>query len=39
MLENFDCYWNVIHGVLAVVAILDLRYEIKLLKCYFSILW
>ena len=23
MLEKFDCYWNMIHGVMAVATILD----------------
>ncbi|KAK9986183.1 hypothetical protein SO802_031134 [Lithocarpus litseifolius] len=39
MLEKFDCYWNVIHGVMAVATILDLRYNIELLEYYFLIIY
>ena len=39
MLENFDCYWNVIHGVMVVATILDLRYKIELLEYYFPIIY
>ena len=34
MLKKFDCYWNVIHGVMAVATILDPRYKIELLEYY-----
>ncbi|KAL4595873.1 hypothetical protein ACB092_12G124000 [Castanea dentata] len=39
MLEKFDCYWNVIHGVMAVTTILDPRYKIELLEYYFPIIY
>ena len=39
MLENFDCYWNVIHGVMAMETILDPRYKTKLLEYYFPIIY
>ena len=39
MLEKFDNYWNVIHGVMAVATILDPRYKIELLKYYFPIIY
>uniref|UniRef100_A0A2N9H493 HAT C-terminal dimerisation domain-containing protein n=1 Tax=Fagus sylvatica TaxID=28930 RepID=A0A2N9H493_FAGSY len=39
MLEKFDSYWNVIHGVMAVATILDLRYKIELLEYYFPIIY
>ena len=32
MLEKFDCYWNMIHGVMVVATILDPRYKIELLE-------
>ena len=39
MLEKFDSYWNVIHGVMVVATILDLRYKIELLEYYFLIIY
>ena len=39
MLEKFDCYWNMIHGIMAVVTLLDLRYKIELLEYYFPIIY
>uniref|UniRef100_A0A2N9ED94 HAT C-terminal dimerisation domain-containing protein n=1 Tax=Fagus sylvatica TaxID=28930 RepID=A0A2N9ED94_FAGSY len=39
MLEKFDSYWNVIHGVMAVATILDPRYKIELLEYYFPIIY
>ena len=39
MLERFDSYWNVIHGVMAVATILDPRYKIELLEYYFPIIY
>ncbi|KAK9983094.1 hypothetical protein SO802_032619 [Lithocarpus litseifolius] len=39
MLEKFDCYWNVIHGVMAVATILDPRYKIELLEYYFPLIY
>uniref|UniRef100_A0A2N9IB42 HAT C-terminal dimerisation domain-containing protein n=1 Tax=Fagus sylvatica TaxID=28930 RepID=A0A2N9IB42_FAGSY len=39
MLEKFDSYWNVIHGVMVVATILDLRYKIELLEYYFPIIY
>ena len=39
MLEKFDCYWNVIHDVMAVATILDPRYKIEFLENYFPIIY
>ena len=39
MLEKFNCYWNVIHGVMAVATILDPRYKIELLEYYFPLIY
>lgn len=36
MIENFDKYWSVIHGVVGVSAVLDPRYKIKVLEFYFQ---
>nr|XP_023915248.1 zinc finger BED domain-containing protein RICESLEEPER 3-like [Quercus suber] len=37
--EKFDCYWNVIHGVMVVANILDPRYKIELLEYYFPLIY
>ncbi|XP_030941545.1 zinc finger BED domain-containing protein RICESLEEPER 2-like [Quercus lobata] len=37
--EKFDCYWNVIHGVMAVATILDPRHKIELLEYYFPLIY
>ena len=39
ILEKFDCYWNVIHCVMAAATILDLRYKIELLEYYFPLIY
>ena len=39
MLEKFDCYWNMIHGIMAVATLLDPRYKIELLEYYFPIIY
>ena len=39
MLEIFDCYWNVIHVVMAMATILDPRYKIELLEYYFPLIY
>ena len=39
ILEKFDNYWNVIHEIMAVATILDLRYKIELLEYYFPIIY
>ena len=39
MLEKFDFYWNVIHGVMVVATILDPRYKIELLEYYFPLIY
>ena len=39
MLEKFDYYWNVIHGVMVVATILDPRYKIELLEYYFPLIY
>ena len=39
MLENFDCYWNVIHGVMAVATILEPINKMELLEYYFPIIY
>jgi len=35
MITKFDKYWNKIHGVMIVAAILDPHYKMKLIKFYF----
>ena len=39
MLENFDKYWSRCHIIMAVAAILDPRYKIKILEFYFPIMF
>lgn len=39
MLEKFDKYWSVIHGMMAVATILDPRYKMALVECYFSVIY
>ena len=39
MLEIFDCYWNVIHVVMAMATILDPRHKIELLGYYFPLIY
>ena len=36
MLDKFNSYWNVIHGVIGVAAILDPRFKMKLLEQMFT---
>ena len=36
MLHKFNNYWNVIHGIMGVAAILDPRYKLKLLEWMFT---
>ncbi|KAH7837146.1 hypothetical protein Vadar_010163 [Vaccinium darrowii] len=36
MVEKFDKYWSVIHGVVGVLAVLDPRYKIKVMQFYFA---
>jgi hypothetical protein len=36
MVEKYDKYWAVIHGVVGVSAVLDPRYKINVLEFYFS---
>nr|KAJ0198673.1 hypothetical protein LSAT_V11C600299660 [Lactuca sativa] len=35
MIEKFDKYWSVIHGVLAIATILEPRFKTKLIEYYF----
>ncbi|KAI8539165.1 hypothetical protein RHMOL_Rhmol09G0160200 [Rhododendron molle] len=39
MVENFDKYWSVVHGVVGVSAVLDPRYKINVLQFYFKLLF
>lgn len=39
MLEKFDKYWSVIHGIMAVATILDPRYKMKVVECYYSLIY
>ena len=39
MLEKFDKYWSGCHIVMAVAAVLDPRYKIKILEFYFPIMY
>ena len=39
MITKFEQYWDVIHGIMVVVAILDPRYKMKLIEYYFSIIY
>ncbi|KAG5535563.1 hypothetical protein RHGRI_023359 [Rhododendron griersonianum] len=39
MVENFDKYWSVVHGVVGVSAVLDPRYKINVLEFYFKLLF
>ena len=32
MIEKFDEYWSVIHGILAIVTVLDPRFKMKLIE-------
>lgn len=36
MIEKFDKYWTVIHGVVGVAAVLDPRYKMTVLEFYFD---
>ncbi|KAF7145131.1 hypothetical protein RHSIM_Rhsim04G0149600 [Rhododendron simsii] len=39
MVEKFDKYWLVVHGVVGVSAVLDPRYKINVLEFYFKLLF
>ncbi|KAG5533348.1 hypothetical protein RHGRI_027517 [Rhododendron griersonianum] len=39
MVEKFDKYWSVVHGVVGVSAVLDPRYKINVLEFYFKLLF
>ncbi|TXG49073.1 hypothetical protein EZV62_024948 [Acer yangbiense] len=39
MITKFEQYWDVIHGIMAVAAILDPRYKMKLIEYYFPIIY
>lgn len=39
MLEKFEKYWNVVHGIMGVAAVLDPRYKMALLEYYFPQLY
>lgn len=39
MIEKFDKYWTVIHGVVGVAAVLDPRYKMTVLEFYFEKLY
>ena len=35
MLKKFESYWSVIHDILAIASVLDLRYKMDMLEYYF----
>jgi len=35
MLKKFESYWRVIHDTLAIASVLDRRYKMNFLECYF----
>ena len=39
MITKFEQYWDAIHGIMAVAAILDPRYKMKLIEYYFPIIY
>ncbi|GMP63024.1 hypothetical protein CsSME_00024877 [Camellia sinensis var. sinensis] len=39
VVENFDKYWLVIHGVIGVAVVLDPRYKMSILEFYFEKLY
>ncbi|CAN1336552.1 Zinc finger BED domain-containing protein RICESLEEPER 2 [Linum perenne] len=39
MIQKFDKYWSVIHGVLSVAAVLDPRYKMALLNFYYPLVF
>lgn len=39
MLQKFDKYWHIIHGIMGVATVLDPRYKLTLLDCYFSVIY
>ena len=39
MVAKFDAYWNVIHKLMGVAAVLDPRYKMTLLHFYFSLVY
>ena len=39
MVAKFDAYWNVIHKLMGVVAVLDPRYKMTLLHFYFPLVY
>ena len=39
MVAKFDAYWNVIHKLMGVAAVLDPRYKMTLLHFYFPLVY
>ncbi|KAK2639404.1 hypothetical protein Ddye_027199 [Dipteronia dyeriana] len=39
MVENFDRYWNNVHGVLAIASLLDPRFKLKLPQYFFPLIY
>ena len=39
MMITFDKYWVVIHDIMGVVTVLDPRYKMELLQCYYEKLY
>ncbi|WOL04694.1 zinc finger BED domain-containing protein RICESLEEPER 2-like [Canna indica] len=39
MMDKFEKYWKVIHGVMRVAALLDPRYKIELIEYYYGMLY
>jgi hypothetical protein len=36
MLEKFNSYWSVVNGIMCIVAILNPRYKMKIMKFYYQ---
>lgn len=36
MLEKFDKYWDIIHGIMGVACVLDPRYKLMMLECCYN---
>nr|XP_028957589.1 zinc finger BED domain-containing protein RICESLEEPER 2-like [Malus domestica] len=39
MIEKFDKYWSVIHGIMAVATVLDPRFKMRLIEYFFPLMY
>ena len=39
MVAKFKKYWYVVHGIMGIAIVLDPRYKLKLLECFFPKLY